>query len=192
MGDMTISRLLFGEPLTTRPDDVVALSEDLNCLLVAVCNVLDRDLQKSDMLEQAKLEWRRVTDMEPDHCGVIAKRAALLFAMWREPCVMDYFVQREPELGADLRDRVLPLVMPSFVAGMAQRPDALVIMVAVLCEMWAFESMGMHVEKPVGGLRGGADGEGGGPSAGWIDGDEDMLSIVQGVPHVESDLGCVA
>ena len=31
------------------------------------------------LLEQAKLEWRRVTEMEPDHCGVIAKRAALLF-----------------------------------------------------------------------------------------------------------------
>ena len=175
-----------------RPDDVVTLCEDLDCFLVAVCKVLDEKLQPGDMLEQAKLEWRRVTEMEPDHCGVIAKRAALLFAMWREPSVMEWFVRREPELASDLRDRVLPLVMPSFVAGMAQRPDALLVMVSVLCQMWAFETMGMHVEEPVWRLGGGADGEGAGAAAGGIDGHEDMLSIVGGVARVEPDGGSVA
>lgn len=148
---MELGDMLFGKAITLRGAAVCDdedLGDELDSCLLAVMDVLERDTDEhSEALEQAKLEWSRVVEMEADYCGIASKRAALLFAMWREPAVMTFFEDSDPDLGRDLRERVLPLVMPSFVAGMAQRPDALIVMVSVLCQMWAGESLGTHVKE---------------------------------------------
>jgi hypothetical protein len=55
--------------------------------------------------------------------------------------VRAHFAEREPELVADLETRVLPATVPSFLSGMAQRPEGLVVMASTLTSMWK-ENMG--------------------------------------------------
>ena len=76
--------------------------------------------------------------------GVACKRAALLFALHHEPLLRAPLPPPSP-LVADLADRVLPLVVPPFVAGMAQNPDALVIAALSLLESFPGESLGLPV-----------------------------------------------
>ena len=67
--------------------------------------------------------------------------AALLFALHALPPVRRHYAQSEPELVADLERRVLSAVVPAFLAGMAQRPEALVVLTSTLTSMWR-EPMG--------------------------------------------------
>jgi hypothetical protein len=55
--------------------------------------------------------------------------------------VRRHYAEAEPELVADLERRVLPAVVPAFLAGMAQRPEGLVVLTSALCTMWR-EPMG--------------------------------------------------
>ena len=164
--------LLFGKPLLTRerlnPED---LGDDLDACLRGVMLILTEEVGECDALDQARLEWNRIVEMEPDTAGLAAKRAALLFALHREDAVRASFVHSDPELIRDLRTRVLPMTIPSFVAGMGQNPDALVALVTMLCEMWPGEAMGMetlrerdwdlggraHVHKAIGAADNGCD-----------------------------------
>ena len=128
--------LLFGEPLTARerlyPEE---LGEELNACLRGVMLILAEEVGECDALDQARLEWSRIISMEADYAGLAAKRAALLFALHREEAVRECFVRSDPELLEDLRDRVLPMTIPSFLAGMGQSPDALVALVTLLVEL---------------------------------------------------------
>ena len=164
--------LLFGSPLMARerlyPD---ALGEDLNACLRGVMVILAEEVGECDALDQARLEWSRIISLGADYAGLAAKRAALLFALHREEAVRECFVQSDRELLRDLRDRVLPMTIPSFVAGMGQNPDALVALVTLLVELWPDEAMGMegpeeaHVHEAVGAADDGGDREGGGAAA---------------------------
>ena len=137
--------LLFGKPLLAQerlqPKD---LGHDLDACLRGVMLILAEEVGECDALDQARLEWNRIVELEPDAAGLAAKRAALLFALHREAAVRESFAGSDPELVRDLRTRVLPMTIPSFVAGMGQNPDALVALVTMLCEMWPDEAMGME------------------------------------------------
>ena len=167
--------LLFGAPLTARerlyPEE---LGAELDACLRGVMIILAEEVGECDALDQARLEWNRIIDLEPDHAGLAAKRAALLFALHREEAVRECFAQSDPELLEDLRRRVLPMTIPSFVAGMGQSPDALVALVTMLVEMWPDEDMGMegpeqeedaHMHEAAGAGDNGGDREGGGAAA---------------------------
>ena len=152
--------LLFGNPLMARerlyPEE---LGEELNACLRGVMVILAEEVGECDALDQARLEWSRI------YAGLAAKRAALLFALHREEAVRECFVQSDRELMRDLRDRVLPMTIPSFVAGMGQNPDALVALVTLLVELWPDEAMGMeepeaHVHEAVGAADDGGNREG--------------------------------
>jgi len=172
--------LLFGDALNKREaHDIEALGEDLDACLRGIMVLLEEEIGSCDALDQAKLEWGRVVRMPPDHAGIACKRAALLFALHREPAVRDEFVHTDRWLVRDLRDRVLPMAIPKFVAGMAQNPEALVMLVGTLCQLWPGEPMGMetHMEEAVRAADDGGDGEGGGASAGGVHSSECMLSI---------------
>ena len=139
--------LLFGQPLLARERlQPEALANDLNACLRGAMLILAEDVGECDALDQARLEWNRIVDMDPTVEGIAAKRAALLFALHREPGVRESFAGSDPELVSDLQDRVLPMAIPSFVAGMAQNPDALVALVCTLCELWPGEPLGMGLE----------------------------------------------
>ena len=124
-----------------------ALANDLNACLRGAMLMLAEDVGECDALDQARLEWHRIIDMPATGPGIAAKRAALLFALHKEVGVRESFAGSDPELVNDLETRVLPMAIPSFVAGMAQNPDALVALVCTLCEMWPGEPMGTDLEE---------------------------------------------
>ena len=140
--------LLFGKPLLARERlEPAALANDLNACLRGAILILAEDVGECDALNQARLEWHRIIDMAPTVHGIAAKRAALLFALHKEVGVRESFAGSDPELVNDLETRVLPMAIPSFVAGMGQNPDALVALVCTLCELWPGEPMGMDLEE---------------------------------------------
>lgn len=137
-----LSTLLFGEPLGTRGGlSVEALGAELDRALRAVVALLGREAGPSDAHNQAALEWGRILQSPRDYPGIAARRAALLFALHTLPAVRRHYAQAEPELVADLERRVLPAVVPAFLAGMGQRPEALVVLTSTLSTMWR-EPMG--------------------------------------------------
>lgn len=140
--------LLFGQPLTARERlQPEALGADLDACLRGAMLILAEEVGECDALDQARLEWSRIVALQPTVEGIAAKRAALLFALHKEAGVRDAFAGSDPELVADLKTRVLPMCIPSFVAGMGQNPDALVALVCTLCELWPGEPMGMDLEE---------------------------------------------
>ena len=140
-----LSTLLFGQPLTKRGEDgdadVAALGRSLDRILGGVLDLLGRETGETESYAQAKREWSYILGAEYDYPGIAARRAALLFALHTLAPVRAHFAKREPELVADLETRVLPATIPSFLSGMAQRPEALVVMCSTLTSMWR-ENMG--------------------------------------------------
>jgi len=131
-----LETLLFGSPLSTRDERGDLGIHWLNPALRGVATVIRRELGTGEPVNQALLEWNRVVDLPLDFPGVQAKRAALLYALWREKDVQQHYSIESPQLVGDLISRVLPLTMPNFVANQGQASDALVVMVAVMCRMW--------------------------------------------------------
>ncbi len=153
-GMATLERLLFGVPLTENRADKTAeaaLGADLTACLRGVLELLAREVGPSSPLAQARLEWGRVLELPYDFEGIAARRAALLFALHTLPAVRWHFEQGEPVLVREL-ERLLPVLIPAFVAGMAQKPEALVILTSTLASMWQGEQMGsvggVGVNKP--------------------------------------------
>ena len=143
-----LSALLFGEPLNARPGgSIEALGGELDRALRGVIALLGTEAGPSASYDQAALEWGRILQAPYDYQGIAARRAALLFALHTLPPVRQHYAQAEPALVADLERRVLPAVVPSFLAGMAQRPEALVVLTSTLTSMWR-EPMGEEGAVP--------------------------------------------
>lgn len=159
----TLRTLLFGAPLEPRVEgDVRALVEELNACLRGILVLLEAEVGPCPPLDQAKLEWGRLIDMEANFQGVAARRAALIFALHTLEAVRRHFAADEPELVADLEQRVLPMTVPAFLAGMAQKPEALVMLTSTLAEMWPGEAIKGTGEAPVPREAEPEDGEGAG------------------------------
>ena len=143
-----LKRILFGTPLSTReqpPFEMLAVGEELNRVLRGIQNAVLTDPDGGrDASMQARLEWARIVNMQSNYAGVMAKRGALVFASWTVPSVLDYWEESDPVLVRTLKEFALPLVMPSFMRGMAQCPDSLIVMLDVLCDMWGGEEMLAH------------------------------------------------
>lgn len=143
-----LESLLFGQPLFARGANGDATVEALDAALRAIIPVIERELGPSEPVNQAVLEWNRVIKLPLDFAGVQAKRAALLFALWREADIQALFLRESPQLTNDLLDRVLPLVMPVFLANQAQTSDALVVLVSVVASMWDARDLGAVQPEP--------------------------------------------
>ena len=142
MAEPLLENLLFGLPLSERGKHGDTTIPHLDAALRGIVPVIERELGHSQPVEQAILEWNRVIALPLDFCGVQAKRAALLFAIWRERDVRSHYRKRNPQLVADLERRLLPLVCPAFVANQAQSPDAFVAMMSVMHAMWSSNEVG--------------------------------------------------
>jgi hypothetical protein len=75
---------------------------------------------------------------------IVCKQAMLLFSYYMEPeavCETNGWSDstRKRVMVEDVKQRVLPLVIPNFVDRLCQTPDELIRMVAVLCVMWPDE-----------------------------------------------------
>ena len=140
---LPLSTLLFGQPLTQREDEqaIKHLGWSLDRVLKGVLNLLQHDTGDTEAYRQARREWEIVLASDYDYAGIAARRAALLFALHSMEPVRIYFARKEPELVEDLQKRVLPTAIPSFLSGMAQRPEGLVVLCSTLSSMW-LEDMG--------------------------------------------------
>jgi len=153
----SLKTLLFGAPLHERgPGHVDALVAELNACLRGVLDSLAKEIGPCPSLDQATLEWRRLIDAPGGFEGVAVRRAALIFALHLMEAVRAHFAADEPAFVADLEARVLPVVVPGFLAGMAQKPEALVILTSTMCEMW----QGVALGSAGGGAGAGAGGGG--------------------------------
>jgi hypothetical protein len=143
-GEASLSDLLFGTPLHKRGEGEDQAIHSLDPAIRGILSVLQRELGPDDNhpCSQALLEWSRIPDLPLDYDGVAARRAALLFALWRERDVQAHYRVRDPALVDDLCNRILPLVGPRFLANQAQSPDVFTVFVSVLSSMWAREDMG--------------------------------------------------
>ena len=138
-GTPSLKRLLMGDPLSERDAwRLLALGDELNVLLRGVLKHARAALDACtpEAFEQLTLEWNRIISLPADYAGLVSKRGALMFALWREPVLLEAWRDTDGELVDALRDWILPLVMPPFVRGMAQRPDRLGLMIATLADMW--------------------------------------------------------
>jgi hypothetical protein len=134
-----LSAMLFGQPLNHRCgwDSIEETGEALDCVLRGAIDLLGRETgADTPSFKQAKREWDRILASDYDFAGIAARRAALLFALHTLAPVRTHFAKDEPLLVADLEQRVLPTTIPSFINGMAQKPDSLVVLVSMLCTAW--------------------------------------------------------
>lgn len=148
--------LLFGSPLSGRlahgRDPLVAALDDVLCELIEMLRV--EHGCENMAFRQAERELVDVLKMDgtaEDEDGVVVnvpelldaavacKRAVLLFAIWRDPVIVDRFIDSDGALLMDLQTRVLPLVGPLFLANIGQRPDAFVALCATIVSMWSNE-----------------------------------------------------
>ena len=141
--------LLLGPPLTERDDDPTLTTLDSH--LEAVLDVLPKVYGESDACKQAQMEFKKYLTMDPDHDGVLCKRAALLFSLGQEKELGAFFAEQErqvqgedgkPTFAEDMKSRVLPFILPRFLRNSCQTPDTFVVLACVLNEMWAGERLG--------------------------------------------------
>jgi len=170
--------LLMGPSLTERSrDDPTARSLDAH--LAGVQALLPRVYGKTDACRQAVEEFQELQKDLQAKGGVCCKRAALLYAVSREKEVGDWFVKQEKRVSRegvtfaeDMRERVLPFLMPLFVRNSCQTPNSMVMFSLVLHELWGGERLGnwplgaaAHHDGAGIELHEGADGKGGGAAA---------------------------
>ena len=139
----TLRELLLGPSLVERADAAPAteaLADALDAELRAVLALLPQVYDATtDSCLQAILEFERILALPRDADGVVCRRAALLFALAREPEIAARF---DEPLARDLHERVLPLLLPRFLRHSCQAPDAFVAGALVLAELWPAERVG--------------------------------------------------
>ena len=140
---MQLRELLLGAPLDARGDAaaataalVDALDAELRAVLALLPQVYDG---ATEPCLQAILEFKRILALPRDADGIVCRRAALLFALAREPEIAARF---DEPLARDLHDRVLPLLLPRFLRNSCQAPDAFVAGALVMAELWPAEHVG--------------------------------------------------
>lgn len=135
--------MLVGPPLLDTRG--VYAREALDVHLDAIATFIRTAYPIDDVdMETALREFAEVRAMSSENeAGLACKRALLLFSMYMEDEVAEHFVATggtDGQLATDLRDRLLPRLVPGYVADMCQRPDAFVRMASVMHEMWPVES----------------------------------------------------
>ena len=157
----TLRDMLLGPPLTQRVNGSDPTLEQVDAYLEAVIELLPNVYGDTTPSRQAQMELRKFLDMGGDQDAAFCKRAALLFALAREKEVgnaMERCEGEEKEKGeeeeegekeemeveyvADMRDRVLPFLLPRFARNSCQAPDSFVTLACVLSEMWEGERLG--------------------------------------------------
>ena len=144
----TLRRLLFGAPFSERVDGVDPSIGQLDCLLGDLLELLRAEHgTQCRAFGQAE---REITDAASSPSDVdrrvAAKRGILLFAIWRDPAIARRFEISDATLLAQLRERVLPVIGPGYLANLGQRPDSFVYLCAVLTTLW--DGMDLKMPEP--------------------------------------------
>lgn len=134
---MELRTLMLGAPLGTSRD--ATRLDALQPYVAGVQALVRETYGDGPEAAQAASELDAVVAAPPDYVGVAAQRALVLFACHREPAVAAHF---DDAYGRDMARRVLPFVVPRFLARQCQTPDAFVLLSLVLAEMWPGERLG--------------------------------------------------
>ena len=160
-GHFLLSELLFGRPLSGRnANSLREACEQLDACLKGIQKLFEGEVGAGDHEVQATLEWTALIAIPPSQQACIAKRAALLVSLHTFAEVRQHFARSERELVIDLCKRVLPIVVPPFIADQCQSPEALVTTTMLLASCWggdvgvACGALRRKKRKRAGGVRG--------------------------------------
>ena len=138
----------MGLPLSARADDsgrgrgIVDTDDGIDtCLtrhLEGVSSLLEQVYGETEAAVQAVHEMRLVARMAPCPAATTCKRAALLFALHREPEVRRHFHDQAIE-------HAVAIATPEFERHSCQSPEQYVALCAVLSELWGEEALSVQV-----------------------------------------------
>lgn len=137
----SLRALLFGDAIWG-PEQEAGAAEELDRQLEGVEELLPRVYGASNACRHAVMEMRAVRELPGTPQGLECKRAALIFAMGREPEVAAYWSGADAVLAADIHVRVGPFLTPRFLRHCCQAPRSFVRWAAVLSQMWQGEALG--------------------------------------------------
>ena len=145
--------LLLGPPLSDRETDhtLKGLESHVGGLVPLVGQVYGR----GPAARQAGAELNSIATLPAGKDEAACKRAAVLFALSKEPELLRHFSAQERSVHSgdeasfaeDMAQRVLPFVTPRFLRHSCQSPDAFVTACVVLGEMWKGEKLGNWPER---------------------------------------------
>ena len=142
MGEAGLRDMLLGVPLN-QPPEMRSTCSELNESLERVIGLVKQVYGSTSARKQATVELRRLLAFPQCRDGIVCRRAALLFAISQEPEIADHYAaQGDGGYAKDLRDRVLPFIVPRYMRYSGQSPDAFVVLASVLSEMWRGERLG--------------------------------------------------
>jgi hypothetical protein len=151
-----LRNLLFGSPFSERSDGYDPAVEHLDCLIDELVELLRAEHGETVAFGQAERELLAVRDIDCDIDKATAcKRAVLLFALWYDPEIGQRFEKSDALLLKQLKEVVLPIVGPPYLANLGQRPDSFVSLCATLVQLWPEQPLVLPasvVETPVGGV----------------------------------------
>ena len=99
----------------------------------------------SDDIMMLKDDVSYLRNIQPDDdYAIMCRRAFILFAIYIDPCVAARFAvgpDKSLAMLSDLRDRILPLIVPRYIDQLCQHPDQLVRLATTMHFMWGGESL---------------------------------------------------
>lgn len=140
-----LRHIILGPPLNCRSSEMC--TEVIDAHINSMCQLILNAHGNTHVARLSCDDIRSVSGSAraSDRRGV-CNNALLLLGVHVEDEIARHFegtgVAVEDAFAVDMRDRVLPLLVPWYVRNMCQRPDAFVCMAAVLGTMWAGEPLG--------------------------------------------------
>ena len=145
-----LQRMLLGPPLNARQESVNGMEPSIietDGLLTRYLNALPEVIRQSygdetEATQEAASECRSIANLPCSPGGICSKRAALLFAMRREPELGQYFCQHDSGFTKDMVNRILPFIDPPFLRHSCQAPDSYVFMAVIFSQLFEGERLG--------------------------------------------------
>lgn len=138
--------MIIGTPIRDRKGGWDKATDDIDPILTGIADLIRSKLGPTDAAEQAANEWMKLTRLGDSVFELQSRRAALLFAFYREESVRRHFQASDPEFVNDLQS-ILELFIPLHYSNFFQRPHALVISVSVVASMWHADDL--RAAKPL-------------------------------------------
>ena len=138
-----LERMLIGPPISAQRPCVDETDQLLTQYLSGLPEVLRQTYgDETDAAREAIQDCVSIANLPPTPEGVCCKRAALMFALRREPELREYFRQHDSGFTVDLVDRILPFLDPCFLRHSCQAPEAYVFTAVVFSQLFAGERLG--------------------------------------------------
>jgi hypothetical protein len=127
--------------------EAVIIEKELNLVILGILDLF-QSIYKSKHHAVAETWFccRRLTTLPMSPESIAIKRASILVCLFQERDVQLHFREMSGGVEAafvdDLVTRVLPLLIPRFIATSFMRPAALVVLTLMLYEMWPSQRLG--------------------------------------------------